>query len=134
MIDKSWETIKKFNEKDVIEFAKLTGDNNRIHTDLDYAKNSIFGSTIVHGMFVASLFSKIFGKIFPGEGSIYLKQDLKFVAPVLVGDKITARVTLKEFEQKKSNGIFECICLNQNDEKVVLGSALIKFPKDFTYN
>jgi len=134
MIDKSWETIKKFNEKDVIEFAKLTGDNNRIHTDLDYAKNSIFGGTVVHGIFVASLFSKIFGKIFPGEGSIYLKQDLKFVAPVFVGDKIIARVTLKEFKQKNFNGIFKCICLNQNDEEVVLGSALIKFPKDFIYN
>ena len=63
MINKSWETVKKFNEKDVIEFAKLTGDNNRIHTDLEYAKNSIFGNTVVHGMFVASLFSKVFGKI-----------------------------------------------------------------------
>ena len=70
MIDKSWETVKKFSAKDVIEFAKLTGDNNRIHTDLNYAKHSIFGKTVVLGIFVASLFSKIFGKIFPGEGSI----------------------------------------------------------------
>ena len=48
MIDKYLETIKKFNEKDVIEFAKLTGYSNRIHTDLDFAMNSIFGGLIVN--------------------------------------------------------------------------------------
>ena len=70
MLNKIWEVEKKFNEQDVISFSKLTGDNNRIHLDEEYAKKSFFGRRVVHGMLVAGLFSRIFGKIFPGEGSI----------------------------------------------------------------
>ena len=77
MLNKIWKTEKKFSERDVILFSNLTGDDNRIHLDEEYAKKSIFGEKVVHGMLVASLFSKIFGKVFPGEGSIYLKQEIK---------------------------------------------------------
>ena len=52
-----------------MSFSELTGDNNRIHLDEEYAKESFFGKRVVHGMLVASLFSRIFGKVFPGEGA-----------------------------------------------------------------
>ena len=90
MLNKIWEVEKKFNQNDVISFSNLTGDDNRIHLDEGYAKKSFFDKKVVHGMLVASLFSKIFGKVFTGEGSIYLKQELKFIAPVFIGDTISA--------------------------------------------
>ena len=129
MLNKIWEVEKQFNEQDVISFSKLTGDNNRIHLDQEYAKKSFFGKRVVHGMLVASLFSRIFGKIFPGEGSIYLKQEIKFIAPVFIGDTISAKVKLEKFNSKKLDGTFHCWCINQYDEKTILGSATVRFPK-----
>ena len=121
---------KNFNENDVISFSNLTGDDNRIHLDEEYAKKSFFGKKVVHGMLVASLFSKIFGKVFPGEGSIYLKQEIKFIAPVFIGDTILAKVKLEKFNPKKSDGIFDCLCINQNDKNVIIGSATVRFPSN----
>tara|TARA_B100001559_G_scaffold315024_1_gene316262 strand:- start:19 stop:423 length:405 start_codon:yes stop_codon:yes gene_type:complete len=128
VLNKIWEVEKKFNEQDVISFSKLTGDNNRIHLDEEYAKKSFFGKRVVHGMLVASLFSRIFGKIFPGAGSIYLKQDIKFIAPVFIGDTIIARVKLKKLNSEKSDGTFHCWCVNQDGKKTILGSATVRFP------
>ena len=121
---------KNFNENDVISFSNLTGDDNRIHLDEEYAKKSFFGKKVVHGMLVASLFSKIFGKVFPGEGSIYLKQEVKFIAPVFIGDTILAKVKLEKFNPKKLDGIFDCLCINQNDKNVIIGSATVRFPSN----
>ncbi len=129
MLNKIWEIEKKFNEQDVISFSKLTGDNNRIHLDEEYAKKSLFGKRVVHGMLVASLFSKIFGKIFPGEGSIYLRQEIKFIAPVFIGDTILARVKLEKFNAEKLDGTFYCWCVNQDSEETILGSAKVRFPE-----
>ena len=100
MLNKIWEVEKKFNENDVISFSNLTGDDNRIHLDEEYANKSFFGKKVVHGTLVASLFSKIFGKVFPGEDSIYLKQEIKFIAPVFIGDTILGQVKLKKFNPK----------------------------------
>ena len=132
MLNKIWEIEKNFNENDVISFSNLTGDDNRIHLDEEYAKNSFFGKRVVHGMLVASLFSKIFGKVFPGEGSIYLKQEVKFIAPVFIGDTILAKVKLEKFNPKKLDGIFDCLCTNQNNENVIIGSATIRFPSNYS--
>ena len=132
MINKHWETSKKFSEADVTTFSNLTGDNNRIHIDSEYAKESIFGKRVVHGIFVTSLFSKIFGTVFPGEGSIYLEQEVKFIAPVFIGDLITARVILEKFDEIKLKGIFKCLCINQNGDTVIIGNAIIKFPPNNT--
>ena len=85
MLNKIWEVEKKFNENDVISFSNLTGDDNQIYLGEEYVKKSFFGKKVFHGMLIASLFSKIFGKFFPREGSIYLKQYLKFIAPVFIG-------------------------------------------------
>lgn len=131
MLNKIWKTEKKFSERDVILFSNLTGDDNRIHLDEEYAKKSIFGEKVVHGMLVASLFSKIFGKVFPGEGSIYLKQEIKFIAPVFIGDTILAQVKLEKFNSKNLDGVFYCFCTNQDDKNVIIGSATVRFPSNY---
>ena len=71
-----------FTQQDVVNFATASGDFNPIHLDEEYAKNSIFKTTIIHGFLGGSIFSKVFGTIFPGNGTIYLKQDLSFLKPM----------------------------------------------------
>jgi acyl dehydratase len=74
----------RFNQDDINLFAKVTGDNNPVHTDEAYAAKTIFGKRVMHGMLGAAVFSRVFGTLFPGEGTIYLKQDLKFLKPMFV--------------------------------------------------
>lgn len=79
-------------EQMVNEFAELTGDKNPIHLDEEYAKNSRFGKRIVHGMLVSSFISKIIAMDYPGEGSIYVKQNLEFLQPCYIGDSLTYKI------------------------------------------
>ncbi|MGD9910427.1 MAG: MaoC family dehydratase [Candidatus Izemoplasmatales bacterium] len=135
---KTIEEIKMFDEssytytftEDATEmFGKLTGDLNPQHMDEQYAADSIFGRRVVHGMFVGSMFSKIFGLDYPGVGSIYIKQSLKFKKPVFFGDTIEAKVIVKEINVERNRVIFNCISTNQHQEVVIEGEAEIMPPK-----
>ncbi|MFH1852805.1 MAG: MaoC family dehydratase [Candidatus Neomarinimicrobiota bacterium] len=117
-----------FQSQDVEVFAQLSGDNNPIHLDSDYAATTRFKSRIVHGMLVGSLFSTIFGTVFPGEGAVYLGQSLKFTAPVFLGEKITATVTLISLREDKPIGTFETICRNESGTPVIKGEATLLLP------
>lgn len=70
------EFTKIICRQDVEVFAELSGDNNPIHLDEDYASKSIFKKPIVHGILTAGLISSVIANRLPGEGSIYLGQDL----------------------------------------------------------
>lgn len=120
---------KTFSSEEVMLFAKISGDDNPIHLDSKYASKSIFGKRVVHGVLVTSMISKIFGTKYPGNGTIYLSQNTKFLKPVFVGEEITAKVTLEEFDDKKHRGVFITECFNSNNDKVLTGSAIIIFPK-----
>lgn len=90
----------RIREKDVLLFAALTGDNNPIHVDAEYAKTTRFKGRIVHGMFVASLISSHLGNIYPGRGSVYISQSLEFKAPVFIDDTVNVSVSkLSETEK-----------------------------------
>lgn len=119
---------KTFTSKDVIDFANTTEDNNLIHIDEAYAKNAMFGNRIVHGMLVASMFSKIFGTIYPGEGCIYYGQTLEFRKPVFLDDKIVATTTLVDYNKEKNVGVFKTEAFNKEGELVINGEAKIVFP------
>ena len=84
----------------VLQFAALSGDTNPIHLDDEYAEKTIFGKRIVHGMLLGSFISKMIATKYPGEGSIYLSQNLKFKSPCYIGD--TVKVTIKLIEQEGS--------------------------------
>jgi len=68
----------QFSQKEVEQFAEVTGDKKHVHLNAEYASTTMFKKPIMHGMLSASLFSKVFGTLFPGEGTIYLKQSLNF--------------------------------------------------------
>ncbi len=125
----SSEIKKLFSEQDVMNFAEITTDKNPAHVDKDYASKTMFKKQIVHGMFVGSLFSAIFGVQMPGLGSIYIKQSLKFTKPVYFGDEITAKVVVKELKYDRNRVVFDCVAVNQNDETVIVGEAEIMPPK-----
>ena len=119
---------KTFSPEDVALFSSISNDNNPIHLDAEYAEKSIFGRRVVHGLLVSSLFSKIFGTIYPGSGSIYLTQNVKFLKPAFVGENLKAVITLIEFDEIKNRGNFITEVFNMSDQKLITGEAIILFP------
>ena len=117
---------KAFSDEEVEAFSELTLDKNPIHLDEEYAMQSRFGKRIVHGFLVGSLFSAVFGTKLPGEGAIYLHQEMDFRKPVYHGDEITATVTITEINNGKSLLYFDTRCENQKGEIVIDGKAVLK--------
>lgn len=117
---------KAFSDEEVEAFSELTLDKNPIHLDEEYAMQSRFGKRIVHGFLVGSLFSAVFGTKLPGEGAIYLHQEMDFRKPVYHGDEITATVTITEINKEKSVLYFDTKCENEHGDIVVEGKAILK--------
>ncbi|MCL2619711.1 MAG: MaoC family dehydratase [Defluviitaleaceae bacterium] len=120
---------KTITETDVYMFAGVTGDLNPAHLNEEYAKNTMFKGRIAHGMLGAGLISAVLGMYLPGPGTIYMKQDLKFLAPVRFNDTITATCTVKEKIEDKGRLVMECIVTNQDGTQVIVGEALVMPPK-----
>lgn len=121
----SAEITKTIDQSDIDAFARVTGDQNPVHLDEEFAKTTRFRRRIAHGMLTASLISAVLANKLPGEGSVYLGQTLQFVAPVFPGDEVTARVTVKEIREDKPIVKLETICVNQRGEVVVRGEATV---------
>lgn len=117
---------KTFDSDEVALFAALSLDKNPIHLDEGYAEKSMFGRRIVHGFLVGSLISAVFGTKLPGEGAIYLHQEMNFRKPVYHGDEITATVEVTDIRKDKSILYFSTICKNERDEVVIDGKAVLK--------
>lgn len=120
---------KTFSDADVTMFAGISTDVNPIHMSESYAKNSIFGKRVVHGMLTASLISAVLGINLPGPGTVYLGQELKFLAPVYLGDDITATVEIVELREDKKIVKLNTTCVNQDGKTVISGLATVKFDK-----
>ena len=120
---------KTITEADVYLFAGVTGDINPAHLNEEYAKNTLFKGRIAHGMLSAGLISAVLGVHLPGPGTIYMKQDLRFKAPVRFGDTITAEATVKEIIADKGRVVITTICTNQEGTVVTEGEALVMPPK-----
>ncbi len=118
---------KVISEADLEMFGQVSGDRNPVHFDDDYARDTIFGGRIAHGMLTASLISAVIGEQLPGHGTIYLKQSLAFLGPVRIGDVVDAKVTVASIDYAKRRVTLECACLV--DGKAVLkGEALVLAP------
>ena len=122
----------QFSQEEVNRFAEVTGDKNPVHTDAAYAAKSIFRRPVMHGMLGAALFSKVFGTLFPGEGTIYLKQSLNFLKPMYVGTAYEAVFTVKDVLKDKNRAVIETIIKNPegfvctSGEATVLNTTVIK--------
>ena len=116
---------KTITEADVILYSGITLDINPAHLDEEYAKSTMFKHRIAHGMLTAGLISAVIGTKLPGEGSIYMGQDMKFVAPVYFGDTIEATVEVVEVVSDRNIVFLETICKNQDGKEVLKGQAKI---------
>jgi len=101
------------------------GDFNPIHVDEEYAAASRFGARIAHGMLTGGLISAVLGNQLPGPGSIYLSQQINFLAPVYIGDTITAVVEVTAWRADKRIITLQTNCYNQNDEQIASGEAVL---------
>ncbi|MCG6972227.1 MAG: MaoC family dehydratase [Desulfobacterales bacterium] len=123
------EFSKTVSESDIYQFAGITGDFNPAHMNEAYAKKTFFKTRIAHGMLSAGFISAVIGTKLPGTGSIYIKQDLNFLAPVRIGDTITARVEVIEIVDGKNRVRLKTVCVNQEDTQVLSGEAVVSPPK-----
>jgi 3-hydroxybutyryl-CoA dehydratase len=121
--------VKTITEDDVRLFAQASGDTNSVHLDAAYAAKTIFKRPIAHGMLTASVISAVLGCDLPGLGTIYLSQNLKFKAPVYIGDTITAVVELTAYREDKRIATFSTTVTNQDGTLVVEGEAVVIAPE-----
>lgn len=123
------EFAKTVSETDIYLYAGITGDFNPAHVNENYAKNTFFKTRIAHGMLTAGFISAIIANQLPGPGTIYLKQELSFLAPVHIGDTITARVEILELNTEKNRVRLKTTCSNQDGVTVLDGFGLVSPPK-----
>jgi phosphate acetyltransferase len=121
---------RTLTEQDITLFAVMSGDINPAHVDPEYAKSSRFREVIGHGMWCGALISTVLGTEFPGPGTIYVGQSLRFRRPVKVGDTITIKVTAKEKEPEKRRVLLDTECVNQEGEVVLSGTAEVIAPAE----
>jgi 3-hydroxybutyryl-CoA dehydratase len=115
-------------DADVKSFAALTGDNNPLHLNDEFAKSSKFGARIVHGMFLASFFPSLMCNQITGPGSVYVSQTLRFKKPVYVGDTVVAEVIVSSVNAAKRRVFFNAAC-SVNGLVVIEGEGEAFIPK-----
>jgi len=117
-------TAKTVTEADIVLFAGISTDTNAVHLNEEFAKTTMFGGRIAHGMLSVGFISAVLGTRLPGPGSVYMGQTLKFKAPVRPGDTVTATVTVKEVVLEKKRVILDTVC-TVGGKTVIEGEATI---------
>ncbi|MGE3874823.1 MAG: MaoC family dehydratase [Parvibaculaceae bacterium] len=112
---------------DIETFAELSGDDNPVHLDADFAAKSPFKERIAHGMLTASFISSVLGTKLPGYGCIYLSQTLRFKAPVKIGDTVRTRARVTSLDRDKRRAGLDC-SVSVGDKVVLEGEALVLVP------
>ena len=118
-------------DADIAAFAGVSGDTNPIHLHDGFARTTRFGRRIAHGMLSGSFISTVIGTKLPGPGAVYVSQTMAFMAPVMIGDTITAVATVTAIDEKRRRVTLKTQCFN--DEKVVIdGEAVVLVPRRAT--
>jgi acyl dehydratase len=114
-------------EHDMDLFREMSGDDNPLHTDVNFAKRHGFKDRVVYGMLSASLVSYLGGMLLPGRYCIIQQVECKFVAPVFIGDELDVCGTVKELNDSVKQAIIKIIMKNQNGDKVVRATLYAGF-------
>ena len=115
------ETHFTFTQDQVAAFAKLTGDANPLHLDAGYAAGTLFKRPIMHGFLSASIFSKVLGMDFPGEGTIYMEQSLRFMRPMFVDREYAATFEIEAHDPEKHTATIHTQVIDVESGKVTIG-------------
>lgn len=118
---------KIITDRDIEQFAEISTDHNPVHLDDEYARDTIFEGRIAHGMLTAGLVSAVIGEQLPGHGTIYMSQNLKFLAPVRPGDLVHAEVKVVDMIIDKRQVKLDCRC-EVNGKNVLVGEAMVLAP------
>ena len=118
---------KIITDRDIEKFAEISTDHNPVHLDDDYARDTIFEGRIAHGMLTAGLISAVIGEQLPGHGTVYMSQNLKFLAPVRPGDLVHAEVRVVDMVIDKRRVKLDCRC-EVNGKNVLVGEAMVLAP------
>jgi 3-hydroxybutyryl-CoA dehydratase len=121
----SAEVIHTITEDDIRTFGDLSGDYNPLHFDENWAKTTMFGGRIAHGLLTASFISTAIGMHLPGAGTIYIGQSMRFLSAVKIGDTITARVEVVNLDDEKERVTLKTTCTNQKGKLVLDGEAQV---------
>ena len=121
----SWK--RTVTDDDIRRFAALSGDDNPVHLDEAFAARTRFKGRIAHGMLAASFISTVVGTKLPGYGCIYISQNLRFRAPVRIGDTVETTATVAEVDREKKRVRMETVC-KVGDTVVVDGEATLLVP------
>lgn len=119
---------KTITEADLLMFAGVSGDTNPIHLDEEFASGTMFESRIAHGILTASLISTVLGTKLPGPGAIYVSQNIRFLAPVRIGDTVVARCEIEELVDEKKRARLSTVC-TVREKKVLDGEAVLVVPR-----
>ena len=119
---------KTVTDADVVLFAGISGDVNPVHLNQEFADRTMFRGRIAHGMLTASFISTVIGTKLPGPGCIYVSQNLKFKAPVRIGDTVNARVTVTSVDEARGRISVETTCTVGNTV-VIAGEAVLMVPR-----
>jgi len=118
---------KTITDADIVLFAGVSLDTNPAHLDEVHAAASRFGGRIAHGMLSAGLISAVLGTRLPGPGTVYLGQQLRFLAPVRPGDTVRATATVKALDRERRRVTLTTTC-HVGDTAVIDGEALVWVP------
>jgi 3-hydroxybutyryl-CoA dehydratase len=125
----SAEVVHTVTDHDIQIFGDLSGDYNPLHFDENWAKTTMFGGRIAHGILTAAFISTAIGMHLPGPGTIYMSQSMRFLGPVKIGDTITARVEVVMLNDEKERVTLKTTCTNQDGKIVMDGEALVTLMK-----
>jgi phosphate acetyltransferase len=122
--------VRTLRQEDIQMYAIMSGDINPSHVDPEYAHSSMLREVIAHGMWGGALISNVLGTQFPGPGTVYVDQTLHFDHPVRVGDTVTVTITCEKKFPRNHHMIFDCVCTNQDGQKVITGTAEVLAPTE----
>jgi 3-hydroxybutyryl-CoA dehydratase len=126
-VGQSFSTRRRITAEMVDSFANLTGDRNPVHTDEEFARKSRFGRRIAHGMLSVGIISAILGNEFPGPGSIYMKQEVRFLKPIFLEEEVLITIEILEIKVEKKRLSVRTTVEKNNREMAVDGEALLLF-------
>ncbi len=118
---------KTITEADILMYAAISLDTNPAHIDAEAAAKSVFGERVAHGMLSAGLISGVLGTRLPGPGTLYLRQTLRFAAPVKIGQTVTATVEVTALNPDKKRATLKTVCM-VGDTIVIEGEAYVQPP------